>query len=78
MVLTPLCDILSSVLRQFKMESGREGFLRGVCVPLIDAMAWGEGGEEGVVSLSAFWRIDPESVALKDLMLEKVGGGLIR
>ena len=50
-VLTPLCDILSSVLRQFTLKSGRGDLLRDVRVPLIDALAREDGAGGGVVSL---------------------------
>ncbi|GMH79494.1 hypothetical protein TrLO_g4063 [Triparma laevis f. longispina] len=75
-VLTPLCEILSCVLRSFKLPSSRESLIAKVLLPLIETLAEGDG-EEGVVSLASFWRVEVDKLHLKDLMLEKVGGGLI-
>ncbi|GMH67258.1 hypothetical protein TrST_g7385 [Triparma strigata] len=77
LVLTPLCEIMSCVLRSFKLPSSREGLITNVLLPLIETLGEGDGGEEGVVSLASFWRVEAERSDLKDLMLEKVGGGLI-
>ena len=93
LVLTPLCDALSAMLRAVtggngavtnaskqQKSGGRHDFLSGGAIPLVDALAsFFERDKERGATWASITDVDcdPVSIALKSMLQERVGGGLV-